>query len=84
MSQQDAPKPRKPTCPVCMTDDRVITLDPPEFRPGSPMTEDSPSWPFDCANCGTVFTGTDDEYVRLYRRRDLWKKQHPTRPKETR
>ncbi len=25
-----------------------------------------------------------DEYVRLYRRRDLWKKQHPTRPKETR
>lgn len=67
----------QPTCPVCGTNDRVIALDPPEFRPGSPIAEDAPTWPYDCGRCGSVFTGTDDEYVRLYRRRDLWRKHHP-------
>lgn len=68
---------QQPTCPVCASNDRVVALEPPRFVRDEPMTDDAPFWSFDCGRCNTVFAGTDDEFVRMFRRRELWKKQHP-------
>jgi hypothetical protein len=52
-----------PSCPRCTLNDRIYMLEPPTQR-GNEQVAASP-WPFECARCVLLFTGTDAEWSRM-------------------
>lgn len=54
-----------PSCPRCGQNDRVVPLEAPVARPGRPLYDADSAWPYECAGCVLLFTGTDDEWVRM-------------------
>lgn len=54
-----------PTCPRCGSNARVVPLEAPHARPGQPLLDEASAWPWECCGCVMVFTGTEQEWVRM-------------------
>lgn len=69
----------QPSCPRCALNDRVEAMPPPERRRGRPLLDADSAWPFECRRCVLLFSGTDDEFVRMHAMRDQYRAEQKRR-----
>lgn len=68
-----------PSCPRCTLNDRVEAMPPPEPRRGRPLLNAESPWPWECRRCVLLFTGSDDEFVRMYQMREEYRENQKRR-----
>lgn len=68
-----------PTCPRCSSNARVEALAAPQSRHGRPLLDAPSPWPYFCPPCELLFTGTEDEFVRMWQLRDKYREAQAKR-----